>query len=342
MGEAFLLNNGGGLRLKGLLVATMPGKVTYVVYSGSGQAVDMTGAKIVAQIGGELVTLTEDNYTVVPSGNVTGGTTAIVVSATLGGVTKDVKIPITVIEPDPILNNNSWEVISLVSSTGHASDIWNVGDIKTETINGVAKSFRILDFNHDPLSSADEKYNDTQYNAPATTGNTRYAGITFQATESFGKNAIHPADNWQASWETSNMRNNILKNDLESFPSDMQAVIRTVDKITGFGGNATEKDNIVVSTADKLFLLSSGEFTNDTSVASPGELSNVSKYAFYEDVLSGIKPLASRGNEWSRSPHKPSRCVGSHFVYCRYTGSSFSVSFGVTTSDYDYYPTFCV
>lgn len=328
--------------MKALLLDTMPNKTSYVVFLGSGQVVDLTGAKIKAQIGREQITLTEDNYTVIPSGRVPEGTTAIVVSATLGGVTKEVSIPITVIEPDPVLNNNSWDVISIVSASGHASDIWSVGDTKSETIGGVARSFRILDFNHDPLSSSDEQYGNAQYNAPAYANNTRYAGIVFQAVESFGKAQIHPTTSWQASWESSNMRNSILKSDLESFPADMQAVIRTVDKITGFGGTNSSKDNATVITGDKLFLLSSAEFTNDSSVLSPGELNNVSKYSFYDDILNGRRSLPSRASEWTRSPHKPSSCTGSHFANCRYGGSSWSTTFDDVTYSLDYYPTFCV
>lgn len=343
MGEAFLLNNGGGLRLKALLLDTMPNKTTYVVFYGSGQMVDLTGAKIKAQIGREQITLTEDNYTVIPSGRIPEGTSAIVVSATLGGVTKEVEIPITLIEPDPVLNNNSWEVISIVSASGHASEVWGVGDEKSETINGVTRSFRILDFNHDPLSSSDEQYGNSEYNAPAYANNTRYAGIVFQATESFGSVQFHPTtSNWQASWESSNMRNGILKSDLESFPDDMQAVIRTVDKVTGFGGTNSSKDNATVITADKLFLLSTGEFTGDTSVLSPGELASVSKYAFYDDLLNGRRTMNSRAAEWARTPHRPSSCTGVHIANCRYTGSSWNNTFDTPTYQFNYYPAFCV
>ena len=199
MGEAFLLNNGGGLRLRELQVTVQPNKTRYVVIGSIGQNVDLTGAKIVAKLGQELVTLTPDNYTYVPAGQVTTGVNAIVVSTTLGGITKDCNIPITVVAPDPVLNNNEWEIISMVSASGLASTIWSVGDEKQEVVNGVQRTFRIIGFNHDDLAAQDERVNDVEYNAAAydSGNNIRYAGITFQYKESAGTGKIHFQGPWR-------------------------------------------------------------------------------------------------------------------------------------------------
>lgn len=57
---------------------------------------------------------------------------------------------------DSILNNNSWEEISEASAKRLASSVWNIGDVKMDTINGTFGDtttngdygFFILDFDH--------------------------------------------------------------------------------------------------------------------------------------------------------------------------------------------------
>lgn len=57
---------------------------------------------------------------------------------------------------DSVLNNNSWEEISEASTKRIASSLWNVGDIKIDTINGTVGNllvngeygFYIADFDH--------------------------------------------------------------------------------------------------------------------------------------------------------------------------------------------------
>lgn len=55
-----------------------------------------------------------------------------------------------------VLNNNTWEEISQASSLGIASSLWNIGDVKMDTINGTVGilpvndnyGFFIIDFDH--------------------------------------------------------------------------------------------------------------------------------------------------------------------------------------------------
>ena len=41
-------------------------------------------------------------------------------------------------EPDAILNNNSWTLISIIASTGLAENYWSIGDTKEIVLNGTA------------------------------------------------------------------------------------------------------------------------------------------------------------------------------------------------------------
>lgn len=60
-------------------------------------------------------------------------------------------VRITVANYDPILANNSWEIISEVAESGAASEIWNIGDEITISFSSPYFSeatFQIADFNH--------------------------------------------------------------------------------------------------------------------------------------------------------------------------------------------------
>ena len=341
MGEAFLLNNGGGLRLRELQVTVQPNKTRYVVIGSIGQNVDLTGAKIVAKLGQELVTLTPDNYTYVPAGQVTTGVNAIVVSTTLGGITKDCNIPITVVAPDPVLNNNEWEIISMVSASGLASTIWSVGDEKQEVVNGVQRTFRIIGFNHDDLAAQDERVNDVEYNAAAydSGNNIRYAGITFQYKESAGTGKINSSSTSTGGWDNCQMRKSTMTTIFEGLPQDMKDVIRTVNIRACVGGSASANDNLMNVSEDQLFLLSGAEMIANDSVVAPCENNDLTVYEYYTNHSA----KKANSNEWTRSPHRPSSCGGSHFVYVNTSGNLYSgdSSSGVTNS-MSYYPAFCV
>lgn len=47
---------------------------------------------------------------------------------------------------DSILNNNTWDVIALAAREGDAPSVWQKGDYKEETINGVLVQFEIVAF----------------------------------------------------------------------------------------------------------------------------------------------------------------------------------------------------
>lgn len=71
---------------------------------------------------------------------------------------------------DPVLNNNSWDVIALVCSLGLASNYWSVGDTKTDLgVDGVIRTFRIVDMqglfdNHVVFEQVELEATDYQWN----------------------------------------------------------------------------------------------------------------------------------------------------------------------------------
>lgn len=347
MSEAFLVGN-NGIRFKRLTVPVPPDKTRYIVINDDETLIDMSGAKIAAEIGKTLVTLTPDNYSYSPV-EAAPGVDKIIVSSRISGTTRTVDIPIDVVEPDPILDNNSWEVISYVSARGFASRIWSVGDVKTETINGVLHSFRIIGFDHDDLNESDPwaaraDYNQQAYDA--VTGK-RYAGITFQSVEAMGTSVMNTGATTKGGWEECRMRTEKMPETYDSFPSDMQDVIRTVNKRTIKGGKLEYYDEVVVTSADKVFLPSVAEVTKNASyldLISTPERNATSIYEAYDD--NGVADILSKSEtgEWLRSPHNMKICSqANHFVFISGngiidSGEPNSSSYNV----YEFFPCFCV
>lgn len=351
MSEAFLMNH-GGVRFKSLRVPVLPDKTSYLYYNGTiYDTVDLTGAKIVADIGKSEVTLTPDNYSAVMT--ITSDTTAEwLIEATINGTTRHVVIPLVLYAPDPILNNNSWETIAKMSAESFAESFWSVGDTKTEVINGVSHSFRIIGFNHDDLNSADSRYDDSTYNNAYydSVNHKRYAGITFQSVEAMGSSKMNNTDTNRGGWEECLMRTETIVDVYDSFPSDMKDVLRTVSKRTINGGVLLPANpETVITSADKVFLLAVSEVTTDSSdyryarSSLPEQAVNSMYEAYMDNGIDGILSKSEEG-EWLRSPHNMRMCsAANHFAHIRSDGTiQAAEDSSHATQIYEYYPAFCV
>lgn len=194
------------------------------------------------------------------------------------------------LEWDPILENNSWEVISEVSKEGLASTIWNIGDQKTIYVNGVAYLVDIIGFDHDTPTDT-------------TTYGRGKVGITFQLHDLL--ETTYPMNNTNTTvggWKDSYMRTNTMPTLLGQLNSDLQKVIVPVDKKTGEGGGATSG---LITTSDSLFLLSATEVIDDVSYWISDQGSHYEHY--YPNADSRIKLLNGTASAWfTRSPYPKS------------------------------------
>lgn len=321
MGEAYLMGN-GGMRLRSLEIAQQPNKVSYM----AGQSADLTGAKIRALFARDAITLTPDNYSYSPSGALAATDEAILITSTIGGVTRTASIPIEVKAISATLNLNDWEMIAEASALGIADEIWNVGDVKEQVINGVTYQLKIVGFNHDELDNTDAQRNNTEYN-----GNTKKAGITFQFMKAPGSAYLHSSNSW-TNWDNCSMRKTTLANLFNGLPSDMKAAIRTVKKYSATGVN----NYAAYMSRDKLFLASLKEIsTSYYSAAASGENNACSMYEYYQN---GNKPPHSSTNNWLRSLH-----YGCSYGYYHYAViNSSGEPTWATHASYEYYPLFCV
>ena len=217
---------------------------------------------------------------------------------------------VTVSFLDDTFANNDWSAIIAACQSGSVPDSWVVGNSKTMTINGTSYQIDIIGKNHDAY----------------TAGGT--APLTFQMHDCYGtKYQMNSSNTNAGGWESCAMRTTHLPAILALMPSEVQAGIKEVNKLTSAGSQSST----INTTADKLFLLSEIEIFGSTTYSKSGE---GSQYAYYSAGNSKVKNLSGSASFWwERSPN------GSNSTsFCRVasTGgannsnasSSFGVAFG--------------
>lgn len=214
----------------------------------------------------------------------------------------------------------AWGDISRIAAAGDAQKYFNVGDEKTvELSTGEVITLVILVFDHDDLTSGGK--------APITIGMKNLLATRYRMNSS-STNA--------GGWDESEMRTTTMQTLLGQLPSDLQAVIKSVDKKATSGSASTA----ITTSSDKLFLFSEVEIDGTTSsgYASEGE-----QYEYWKTVKDGktsadrIKYLSNGGGSaniwWLRSPYVSSstvfRCINStgNVSYILANGA-YGVSFG--------------
>ncbi len=212
-----------------------------------------------------------------------------------------------------------WGDISRIAAEGGAQKYFNVGDEKTvELSTGEVITLVILGFSHDDLTSGGK--------APITIGMKNLLATRYRMNSS-NTNA--------GGWDQSKMRTETMQTLLSQLPSDLQAVIKSVDKKATAGSASTT----ITTSSDKLFLFSEVEIDGTTSsgYASEGE-----QYEYWKTVKDGktsadrIKYLSNGGSAgiwWLRSPFVSNsnyfRCINSTGgVGHSYASITYGVSFG--------------
>lgn len=260
MGEAFLHQNGsGGLRFKSLS-ASLP--APYNVFY-AGQAIDISCAVITANLGKVTMQVPPGSCAVSPS-TATAGLTAITISYAIGGTTRAVSVPVTVLNLSNIFANNTWAQIAQAAHYGFPKYLWQPGDTKTLTIGSTTHTIRIIGFDNDPLDENDAKYNDPTYNR-----GTKKAALALQWYTPAGNDSVHNTITEFVYWEDSKMRLTTLPALKASLPDDVKNNIRTVDKWFHliYAASGSSVGSVVASSAldmehgimlpEELFLLNS-------------------------------------------------------------------------------------
>lgn len=162
---------------------------------------------------------------------------------------------------------SEWADIARIAESGYAASAFKVGDEKQITLTtGETITMVILGFNHDNLTAGGK------------------AGITLGM-----KNALataYPMNSTMTNaggWKESVMRTTTINTLYGYLPSEVQAVIKPVDKITA----RYDQSNALETTSDKLFLFSHVEimgtnmYTTTSQISVPGE---GSQYEYFKSA----------------------------------------------------------
>ena len=147
------------------------------------------------------------------------------------------------------------------------------------TIGGTDYQIDIIGKNHDTY----------------TAGGT--APLTFQLHDCYGtKYAMNSSNTNSGGWTSCAMRSTHLPAILALMPSEVQAGIKEVNKLTSAGSQSST----INTTADKLFLLSEIEIFGSVTYSKSGE---GSQYAYYSAGNSKAKNFSGSAYPWwERSP----------------------------------------
>ena len=206
--------------------------------------------------------------------------------------------------------DNDWSAIIAACQSGSVPDTWVVGNSKTMTINGTSYQVDIIGKSHDTYTS----------------GGT--APLTFQLHDCYATTYAMNSSNTNAGgWTSCAMRSTHLPAILALMPSEVQAGIKEVNKLTSAGSQSST----INTTADKLFLLSEIEIFGSTSYSKSGE---GTQYAYYKAGNSKIKNRSGSAYYWwERSPYGSNSaffCFVDSDGYAAYAGAgdAFGVAFG--------------
>lgn len=235
------------------------------------------------------------------------------------GVTPWKTLP-TLLSTDFSFGKASWSDIAALSESGSADKYFSVGDEKTISLTtGEQVTLVILGFDHDNLTGGGK------------------AGMSIGMKNLLAtKYRMNATATNEGGWDESEMRTSTMATLLSQFPSDLQSVIKQVNKKATAGGASTS----ITTSADKLWLFAEVEIDGTTSAgyADEGE-----QYEYWKTVKDGTvaddrKKYLSNGSGsayfwWLRSPNVSS---SNYFRYIHSTGNvyytnannAYGVSFG--------------
>lgn len=223
------------------------------------------------------------------------------------GVTPWKTLP-TLLSTDFSFGKASWSDIAALSESGSADKYFSVGDEKTISLTtGEQVTLVILGFDHDDLTGGGK------------------AGMSIGMKNLLAtKYRMNATSTNEGGWDESEMRTSTMATLLSQFPSDLQSVIKQVNKKATAGGASIMS---ITTSADKLWLFAEVEIDGTTSAgyADEGE-----QYEYWKTVKDGTvaddrKKYLSNGSGsanswWLRSPN-----VNSSYAF-RYIDSTGNVN----------------
>jgi len=179
------------------------------------------------------------------------------------------------IEPDPILANNTWELIKAVCQSGQAANWWALGDAKNIAVAGVGDV---------PHAIVDMTANRYEY----TNNSGHYTNVVFQAVPTIGNYQFNPSSNTNANgayncWYISDLRTSMNSGTIYGkYDSEFTALLEEVQTYEALDGSTN--GNVVQYQADKLFVPTYQEVRNNPSttyVQSAEKELNIVEFGYY-------------------------------------------------------------
>ena len=178
-----------------------------------------------------------------------------------------------------------WDVVASCAKKGVAKYLWNIGDRKTLTVDGVTYTAVIIGFDHDNVANA------------GSYGRSK-AGITWQLLDCL--NTTYPMNSSNTNnggWTSCAMRTSTMATLLGKLPTALKNNIVPVTKLTSAGNQSTQ----INSTTDSLFLLSEIEIFGATQDSKAGEGVQYEYYAAGNPTVKKVN--GSAYHWWERSPY---------------------------------------
>ena len=264
--------------------------------------VDDSGNVVIPNLTAHKTLINGTAYTVQSGKCMVGGTVYNILKGRtlIGGTGYDITFAPSY---DPVFANNTWEQIIAACHNNEVPDTWKVADQKPMTIGGEDYLIDIIGKNHDDYSDGSGK-----------------APLTFQLHDCYKlKKAMHNTTTNSKGWSRCDMRETNLPIILKQMPTEVQSGIREVNKLTS-------ESRTIVTTADKLFLLSEIEILGSDTNSGKGE---GMQYDYYKAGNSKVKNYIDSAIEWwERSPYNDN----TRFYCCvNYKGASISRSANVVS-----------
>lgn len=254
-----------------------------------------TDTVTVTRPGDGAITATSNNSAIATAS--VSGTTITITAKASGSTTITVKVAagtnytapanktinVTVQMLSPTLANNTWAQIAAASEAGVAASTWSVGDTKNITVGGETLTVEIVGFNHDDLASGGK------------------AGITFGLKNLMANTRQMNSSNTNAGGFTgSDMYEWLQGTLLNSLPSDLRAVLKSVNKKTSAGSQSST----INTNAMKIFLFSEIEIFGSVTYSKSGEGSQYSRFATASSRIKYLSNGSGSANTWwERSPY---------------------------------------
>lgn len=204
-----------------------------------------------------------------------------------------------------VLNDNSWSVISKISSIGIGSNIWAIGDIKMIQINGTitnstfnkAYGVFIASFSH---------------NASVEGSGILFHGFKNNLTEKrdiclYANFQMNTSGITTGGWRDCYMRKTIIPQFKNAIPQELKNVVKTstIYSHNAIGGSSNNSASNVTATQDDFYLLAEFDIFGTRTYANSYEQSYQVQVEYYKLGNSKVKYQStnesSAGSWWERS-----------------------------------------